>query len=58
GTCNDPDALEDPKVLDGPTGGGGGGGDPGGVFGVGFPHSLVKNLFHVCFWQISEAIPE
>nr|GEZ75056.1 uncharacterized mitochondrial protein AtMg00810-like [Tanacetum cinerariifolium] len=26
--------------------------------GVGFPHSLVKNLFHVCFWKISEAIPK
>ncbi|GJW49716.1 hypothetical protein Tco_0091067 [Tanacetum coccineum] len=26
--------------------------------GVGFPHAMVKNLFHVSFWQISEAIPE
>ncbi|GKG05270.1 hypothetical protein Tco_0325356, partial [Tanacetum coccineum] len=28
------------------------------LVGVGFPHAVVKNLFHVSFWQISEAIPK
>ncbi|GJY55562.1 putative reverse transcriptase domain-containing protein [Tanacetum coccineum] len=28
------------------------------LVGIGFSHAVVKNLFHVSFWQLSEAIPE
>ncbi|GJV83154.1 hypothetical protein Tco_1523052 [Tanacetum coccineum] len=28
------------------------------MVGFGFPHSVVKNFFHISFWQVSEAFPE